>query len=104
MLDNERVFVLEKNLDFEKACKYFLGDGIERDTKKAFELFEKCAKNGHLEAKVNLAGLYYSGEGVQKDYKKALELLEECAESGHADAQYNLGSMYFLGDGIEKDD
>ena len=31
---------MEKDLDFERACELFLGDGVEKDTKKAFELFK----------------------------------------------------------------
>lgn len=42
---------------YELANCYYAGDGIEVDEKKAFELYEAAAKNGHADAANNLADI-----------------------------------------------
>lgn len=45
--------------------------GVERDTKKAFELFLKSANQGHVSGQYNLSFAYRFGVGVPIDIKKA---------------------------------
>lgn len=40
---------------------------------KAFALFEKAAKNGHVRASYVVGDCYYKGQGVKKDTKRAAE-------------------------------
>ena len=60
---------------------YYLGKGIEKNYKKAFEWYEKVASQGFADAQYNLGNMYYYGEGVEKDSKKAIEWYEKAAEN-----------------------
>ena len=66
---------------------YHYGEGCEKNDQKAFELFEKSAKQGNIAAQYDV-GLYYDfGYGVKQDYEKAIEWYEkaakECAKKYH---------------------
>ncbi len=60
----------DKNL----ADKYRNGVGVEPDQYKAFELYEKLANNGDLDAMVELADYYEQEYGVQPIFKAGLHL------------------------------
>ena len=72
--------------------------------KKAFEWYEKAAKQGLAGAQYNLGVMYHQGRGVDVNYKKAIEWYEKAAEQGYANAQYSLGAMYEIGDGVGQSD
>ena len=99
------------------ACYYF-GDGIEKNLKKAYELFvlayplllEQIAReqsNHKVQSfsKFCLGAYYYFGFGdIQKDDNKAFQLIYECAMQGHLAAIYDLGAnFYYNGIGTERD-
>lgn len=76
---------------------YNNGMGTQKDTAKAFELFEKSASSGDPLGNYKL-GCYYSGQGkniVEKDIKKALEYKLVAAKAGYALAQHDVASMYY---------
>ena len=83
---------------------YVLGEGVEKDAAKAFELFTKAAELTP-DAYGNLGTAYFYGEGTEKDYAKAVECwtkaMEECAD-GPVKTQCieNLAESYFFGQGI----
>ena len=70
--------------------------------KKAFELYQKAADMGSMDAVAGLGWCYYNGNGVEKDLEKALEYNSEAADAGVARAQNNLGLMYDDGEGVNK--
>ena len=70
--------------------------------KKAFELYQKAADMGSMDAVAGLGWCYYNGNGVEKDLEKALEYYSEAADAGVARAQNNLGVMYDNGEGVNK--
>ena len=70
--------------------------------KKAFELYQKAADMGSMDAVAGLGWCYYNGNGVEKDLEKALEYNSEAADAGVARAQNVLGVMYDLGEGVNK--
>ncbi|PKK70515.1 hypothetical protein RhiirC2_746302, partial [Rhizophagus irregularis] len=63
---------------------YSKGIGTSVDKKKAAELYQKSADQGHELAKNNLAILYKRGEGVNKDSDKASELFKELYLKGYS--------------------
>lgn len=64
-------------------CYYNGEGGVERDSSKAAQWWEKAAEKGLAEAQHNIAHCYAIGEGVGIDWAKALYW------QGKADAQQN---------------
>ena len=86
-----------KKRDADAICnlgdKYFFEDlGLQKDVRKAFELYAEAAELGSIEALFCLGNAYYRGEGVQKDETNAIRFWTEAAMQGHAQSRYNLGS------------
>lgn len=88
---------------FNLACCYFEGIGVDADHREAFKWFKKSAEQGHVQAQSLLAGCYKNGIGVEPDVIKAVELYKMAAEQGDADAQAQLGLIYELGNGVDQD-
>ena len=94
------------HLDYAKSREYFerLGDGyaflqlgqiylfargVDRDSEKAREYFEKAAASDHdwaaSYALFYLGQMYEAGDGVPQDYAKALEYYQKAVEKGYAE-------------------
>ena len=56
--------------------------GIKKDTKKAFELFERAADLGNVTALEELAVVYVHGNVVTKCFDKARYYAEKAANQG----------------------
>lgn len=78
-------------------------DGYQKNLKKALELYQSSALQGHAGSKRALGEFYEEGKGVPKDLKKAIKLFEEAANQGDAVAQFHLGVNYENGTGVVKD-
>ena len=63
---------------------YYLGLGVERDLKRAAELFDRAALAGHRGACRNLGILYLRGLGVNQDRVKAYAWFFAAYEAGDA--------------------
>ncbi len=88
---------------FMIGTRYLEGRGTPKDSKKAFEWFQKAANRGFASAQYNLGLMYDKGEGVSQDDKKAAEWYQKAAVQGDVNAQYNLGVMYDQGIGVSQD-
>lgn len=62
---------------FNLATMYKMGQGVEFDYIKAFELYKKSSDLGLSVAKYFLSEMYKYGLGVEKDEEKALSLVAE---------------------------
>ena len=85
--------------------KYYNGEGVVKDNKKAIKWYTKAAKQeifGCDKVQHNLAVIYHLSEG-EKDYKQAAKWYRKAAENNLADSQYNLGFMHYYGTGVLKD-
>ena len=71
-------------------------NGVQRDDKRAIELYQMAIKNGDGAAMNNLATMYYFGKGIQQDYDKAIELYQMAIEKGINEAMSNLKYMQKL--------
>ena len=73
------------SFDAKKACDagdmrgchdlgvmYADGNGVEKDFKKAAELFKKACDGGVVFDCSTLGAMYVKGNGVEKDFKKAV--------------------------------
>ena len=65
--------------------------GLQKDMRKAVELYNEAAELGSIDALYSLVRLYHSGEGVQQDKNKAIQLWTKAAMKGHAESRYILG-------------
>ena len=77
--------------------RYFNGDGVEQDKKKAVELYKRAAELGNVRAMCNLGECYERGEGVPKNMSEAFRLYRQAADLGNAFAMSNLGVCYDRG-------
>ena len=81
------------------GAKYFGGFGSVKDSKKAFEWWQKSASQGNIDAQSDLGGMYFHGDGTTKNYKRGIEWWEKAANQGNVKAQHNLGVTYHKGYG-----
>ena len=86
------------------ACRYYYGEGVEKDREKALELYKVASEKGSVKGKLNVALSYYRGKDVQKDSKKAFEMFNDIAEKyNHDVAYYYLGEIHYYGEIGKKD-
>ena len=83
---------------------YEEGREVEKNEKKAIELYEKAANQGNPKAQYKLGKMYEEGRGVKKDAKKAAELYEKAANQEYDYAQFQIGQMYEEGRGVERNE
>ncbi|EJK61952.1 hypothetical protein THAOC_17466, partial [Thalassiosira oceanica] len=64
--------------------KFFHGElGLQKDMRRAVELWTEAAELGSVEALGCLGGTYHSGNGVQEDKAKGVEFWTKAAMQGH---------------------
>lgn len=94
---------------YELACCYEKGEGVEKDEQEAFNWYEKAAERGpYKEESTKMAhykvGLAYErGICVEKDWKKAIgHYFYACGvklpDEEAAELQYKVGHAYVVGD------
>lgn len=76
---------------------------LPRITKKAYEWFEKAARQNYADAQFALGVSYEYGHGVTQDYNRAKQWYEKVAAQDDKNALNNLGMMYLDGKGVEQD-
>lgn len=72
-------------------------------SKQDFDVYEKAANEGFIEAQYILGTLYYDGKIVEQDYKKAIFWFKKAGNKGHRRSQYILGFIFHNGEGIDRD-
>ncbi|EJK60572.1 hypothetical protein THAOC_19046, partial [Thalassiosira oceanica] len=76
------------------AEQYFFGQlGLQKDMRKAVELYSEAAELGSVETLFSLGNAYFLGEGAKEDKKKAVQLWSKAAMQGHAESRHNLGAI-----------
>ena len=79
------------------------GLGTEQDYEKAFEWFERSAKQKNKFAQFSLANLYYYGSGIEKDLSQAFLWYQRSSSQGQPYAAYSIAQMYRYGEYVTKD-
>ena len=82
--------------------RYLIGNIVEKNAKKAVELFEKAANQNNDVGLYKLGKCYKEGIGVPMDKGKALSLFEKSANKGNTSAMLAVSNMYAEGDGVDK--
>ena len=76
---------------------------MDKDEKKAVELYRKAHKGGHADGTCSLGECYMKGIGVAKDPLKAAVLYGEAADQGSARGLYLKARCCEQGLGVERD-
>ncbi len=91
------------------AVSYCLGEGTEKDMKKALYWREKAAEAGSVEDQYYCSSVYYTGEYVEIDYgksffwlQKAIDNIEKADDGLKVVIYYNSALLYLDGKGTEK--
>ncbi|MCH7296809.1 tetratricopeptide repeat protein [Acinetobacter higginsii] len=88
---------------FQIARLYELGEDVVQDNQYAFQLYQKAADLGNVDAENQLAWAFYVGLGVTKNQVRAFIKWLALAENGHVDAQRLVGiCCYFTGHGTNQ--
>ncbi|MCQ2085632.1 MAG: sel1 repeat family protein [archaeon] len=71
---------------FNLATLYYSGDGIDKDLKKAFELYHQLAHAGDADAMYQVGKMYIGGEGVEADAEAGFKHIGMAAQAGNEEA------------------
>lgn len=85
------------------GCCYQSGEGVTKDSKKAFEWFHLAGEQQHTKAQYQVGRCYEWGEGVAKNNKKAFKHYEQAASQKYAAGQNAVGVCYYKGKGVRRD-
>lgn len=80
---------------------YFNGDGVERDYQKAFEWYQKAAKQGDWDSQKKMSECHYKLTGENVYYQEALDYDIKRYHDGWGGA-YSIGEHYYNGDGVQR--
>ncbi|KAJ1456135.1 hypothetical protein M885DRAFT_400793, partial [Pelagophyceae sp. CCMP2097] len=80
------------------------GMGIQQNFKRAVQLYERAAAQGHAIAQSEIGFCYALGEGVKIDLKTAALWYRRAAAQGFPRAQCHLGNMFHNGRGVAQSD
>jgi len=87
---------------------YYTGKGVTENEKLAVELLTSSARQGNVEAMLQLGNAYTFGSETPKLVAdadiEAAQWYFKAASAGNADAQYSLGLLFMAGKGVQKND
>jgi TPR repeat protein len=86
------------------ARLYLTGQGVSRNHRRAFELFQEGANVGDRSAQLELARLYADGRGVETSHEDAALWFFSAAKAGEPAAQYEMGRIHELGRSVPAND
>jgi TPR repeat protein len=79
---------------YELGIRYILGEGVQKDEKRASQLLHQAAEEGFAAAQGALGAMYEKGRWVAKDEVKAIHFYRMAAEQGDIDAQFCLAQLF----------
>ena len=86
-----------------EGSRYYFGQGVKQDYKKALKWYIRAASCGLAEAQSYAAYMYSNGKGTAVDYAEAAKWYRKAAEQGHTSSQSYLAYLYSIGRGVPKD-
>lgn len=92
------------NSEYTLGKLYAEGVGVEKDARRAAELFLSASIKGFAKAQYNLGKIYRDGVGMKADAGLSLFWFAEAAERGHPRAQDRMAHRRLAGDGVPQDD
>ncbi|MFA7185569.1 MAG: hypothetical protein WC082_11780, partial [Victivallales bacterium] len=78
---------------FNYALAYYTGNGLEKDYKKAFEIFMPLARKGNPKAQMKVAYMYFKGLVVPPDENEALRWYYRAAKNGESSGYYAIARI-----------
>lgn len=78
---------------------YLKGDGVEKNEKKAYQLFDKAAKMNYRDAMLKLGDAYKYGIGIERNPIKSYRFYRQAAMVGSRDSMIALVENYQCGVG-----
>lgn len=93
--DTEYIFNACENEDtaeceYYLANFYYLGNGVEQDFSKAFQLFKQSSDKGYASAQLGLGYMYEVGEGTEINKELAYKYYLLSSNQGNFKAKENL--------------
>ncbi len=96
--------ISQEDVQFAEDCVKQGNAALEvKDFAKAVDYFDKAAKLGHPEARLNLGIIYAEGLAGTADYEKAFNLLSKEDIIAAPIAKYYVGLLYYTGKGTQQD-
>ncbi|MFT3808950.1 MAG: tetratricopeptide repeat protein [Micropepsaceae bacterium] len=92
------------NSEYTLGKLYAEGVGVEKDPRRAAELFLSASIKGFAKAQYNLGKIYRDGTGMKADTGLSLFWFAEAAERGHPRAQDRMAHRRLSGEGVPQDD
>jgi TPR repeat protein len=88
LFDQKAADLGSSTAQFDVAVKYWTGNGVEKDLRKALRYFKLSAKQNskNRDAQFNLGLMYMNGDGVETDNEKALRYFKLAESNGDAEA------------------
>ena len=96
-------------INYTPSCNYlayfhYSGKIVEKDIKKAFNIYFQSCQSGDSIGCFNTANMLRAGEGMEKkDEELAVSFYKNNCQNDHYKSCFNLGVMYHKGKGVEKD-
>ncbi len=79
---------------FQIAEMYWNGLGMQANTERALNWYNRAAEAGHMEAAYQTASMFMNGDVVMTNYREAARLYELALEGGVLKAGLPLGRIY----------
>ncbi|MEZ5449111.1 MAG: SEL1-like repeat protein [Thiolinea sp.] len=92
----------DANAQYQLGLLYQSGRGVEKNLKKAYELFDQAARAGDAYGQYALA-LMLREAGDNQSLQQSMHWQLQAAQGGLPDAQYGLGLLYANGQYVERD-
>ncbi len=99
---SKKLTTVEAEQSYASGVRYWKGQGVAKNLKKAVGYFQDAAEAGNVDAAIALGYAYQKGEGVKQNPEEGMKWFLQAAESGNIDAEYNVGIAYMRGQGIEE--
>ena len=77
----------DADAQYALGCKYYEGDGVERDYAEALQWYRKAAAQGSSSGLCDVGYCYRNGTGVKQDCAKAIPFYRKAADSGLPDGR-----------------
>lgn len=84
------------------ADMYSFGLGKSHSFERAYDLYQKAAELGNLEAMCDLGYMYLVGQGVEIDKAKSAYWYKKSADLGYVHSMRDIGQSYLYGEGVDK--
>lgn len=80
-----------------------MGLGVDQDYERAVQMLEEIARDGDVDAMMEMSLAYEEGVGVEADPEQAAKWVLKAAEAGDVEAQLEYAERLAAGNGVDQD-